>query len=43
LLWRFFSLFPADLGQLAGIQPVTATVGTFVHFHPAFGAEKVFP
>ena len=34
-------LFPQDAFELAGIEPVTAAVRALIHFHAAFGAEKM--
>lgn len=36
-----FGSFPADLGEFAGIQPVTSAVWAFVDLDFAQGAEKV--
>jgi len=35
------TLFRANLGQLAGIEPIAAAIGALVHLNFAFGTEKV--
>ena len=38
---RGFGSLRADLGQLAGVKPIPRTIGTFVDFDAAFGAEEM--
>ena len=36
-----FTLLQSDLSQFAGVEPVAAAIGTFIHFDPAFGAKEM--
>jgi hypothetical protein len=38
---RSFALFGSNFCQFAGVEPITATIGTLIHFDPALSAEKM--
>ena len=39
--WHGMGLLSTYPGQFPGIQPITAAIWAFVHFHEPFGAEKM--